>query len=582
MPDIWMDVDAALSEVPVNIVPAIDDTDFKSIEDGITWDQAGMDLVWIFVTTAGVMTTTAVTPTNGGDYDWVNQGDGMYSIEIPDAGGADINNDTEGFGWFKGFCTGVLPWRGPTIGFRAAALNNALVDGGDTLDVNVTAMAANVITAAAINAAAFTTAKFAGDFLTNALIADDAFAVEQFKDAFLTAAKIAGDAITNAKIADNTLGTEQFVADFLTNALIADNALNTEQFVDGFLTAAKIAANAITDAKINAAAFTTAKFAGDFLTNALIADDAFAVEQFKDAFLTAAKIAGDAITNAKIADNTLGTEQFVADFLTNALIADNALNTEQFVDGFLTAAKIAANAITDAKINAAAFTTAKFAGDFLTNALIADNALDTEQFANGAFTVAKFATAYALASECTAARLGELDAANLPTDIANVAAQNVLILADTGALNAQNVLILVDTAALLARIVGTLLAGNHTAQSGDGFARLGAPAGASVSADIAGINIRPTRGAALGIDYPLVSNVDGRTFLTGQALLVAVQVRTDAGAFAPATNAIAEIGVTGIYTLTVSAAEMTGDKITILTTGPNTDARQITIFTQRT
>lgn len=128
MPDIWMDVDAAVAEVPVNVLPLIDDTDFKSREVAITYDQAGMDLVWNFVTTAGAMTQTAVSPTTGGDYDWAHQGDGMYSIEIPASGGGSINNDTEGFGWFTGYATGVLPWRGPTIGFRAAALNNLLID----------------------------------------------------------------------------------------------------------------------------------------------------------------------------------------------------------------------------------------------------------------------------------------------------------------------------------------------------------------------------------------------------------------------------------------------------------------------
>lgn len=125
---IWMDVDAALAEVPVNIMALIDDTDFKSREVSVAYNQAGMDLVWNFVTTAGAMTQTAVTPTTGGDYDWAHQGDGMYSIEIPASGGASINNDTEGFGWFTGYATGVLPWRGPSIGFRAAALNNLLID----------------------------------------------------------------------------------------------------------------------------------------------------------------------------------------------------------------------------------------------------------------------------------------------------------------------------------------------------------------------------------------------------------------------------------------------------------------------
>lgn len=139
MPDLWMNVDAALSEVPVNKFPLIDDTDMKTREESVVYNQSGLDLLWNFVTTAGAMTQTAVTPTDtAGDYDWVNQGNGFYTIEIPASGGASANNDTEGFGWFSGFATGILPWVGPTIGFRAAALNDALIDGGDNLDVNVT------------------------------------------------------------------------------------------------------------------------------------------------------------------------------------------------------------------------------------------------------------------------------------------------------------------------------------------------------------------------------------------------------------------------------------------------------------
>jgi hypothetical protein len=138
MPDMWMDVDSALTEVPVNKVALIDDTDFKTREESVVYNQAGLDLVWNFVTSAGAYTQTAVTPTAAGDYDWTNQGNGMYSIEIPASGGASINNDTEGYGWFTGFATGILPWTGPIIGFRAAAINNALIDGGDVLDVNVT------------------------------------------------------------------------------------------------------------------------------------------------------------------------------------------------------------------------------------------------------------------------------------------------------------------------------------------------------------------------------------------------------------------------------------------------------------
>lgn len=127
-----MDVDIAIASAPVNILSLIDDTDFKSRETSVAYNAAGMDLVWNFTTTAGVTTQTAVTPTTSGNYDWTNLGDGMYAIEMPASGGASINNDTEGVGWFTGIATGVLPWRGPTIGFRAAALNNSLIDAGTT------------------------------------------------------------------------------------------------------------------------------------------------------------------------------------------------------------------------------------------------------------------------------------------------------------------------------------------------------------------------------------------------------------------------------------------------------------------
>lgn len=128
MPDLWMDVDIALSDVPVNIMPLLDATDFKTIEDAVVFNQAGMDLVFNFIDTQGGLTQTAITPASTGNYLWGDQGNGIYTLQIPASGGASINNNTEGFGWFTGFATGILPWRGPTIGFRAAGLNNLLID----------------------------------------------------------------------------------------------------------------------------------------------------------------------------------------------------------------------------------------------------------------------------------------------------------------------------------------------------------------------------------------------------------------------------------------------------------------------
>lgn len=146
MADIWFDVDTALAEVPVNVLPLLDDADAKTIEDAVAYNAAGLALNWHFVTSAGAYTVTAVTPTTAGNYDWADTGtSGIYTIEIPASGGASINNDTEGYGWFTGVATGILPWRSPIYGFRAAAINDALCDGGDYLDVNVEQInAANV------------------------------------------------------------------------------------------------------------------------------------------------------------------------------------------------------------------------------------------------------------------------------------------------------------------------------------------------------------------------------------------------------------------------------------------------------
>lgn len=150
MPDIWMDVDTALTGVPVNLVPLVDDTDFKTIEEGIAYNAAGMDLIWNFITTGGTMTGINVTPTTSGDYDWAHQDGGMYKIEIPASGGISANNDTEGFGWFTGKCDGVLAWRGPMIGFRSADHNNAFTDG--TLAAFLNKIADHVIRRAFQNA----------------------------------------------------------------------------------------------------------------------------------------------------------------------------------------------------------------------------------------------------------------------------------------------------------------------------------------------------------------------------------------------------------------------------------------------
>jgi len=150
------------------------------------------------------------------------------------------------------------------------------------------------------------------------------------------------------------------------------------------------------------------------------------VASFADNAITAASINADAITNAKIADNAIAAENLAADCITNAKIADNAIAAEN----------IAADAITAAKIANGAIDNATFAADV-------------------------GSTAYATNIIALAARkaIDEYDPpTNAEFELRTLPAADYTVVSDLG-----------------------------TVQTGDAFARLGAPAGASVSADIAAV-----------------------------------------------------------------------------------------------
>ena len=84
---IWMDVDTAVI-VPCNLVPVVASADGFTIDETIAWNEGGMDLNWNFVTTAGAVTQTNITPTTAGVHDFTHTGNGMYKIEMTASGGA--------------------------------------------------------------------------------------------------------------------------------------------------------------------------------------------------------------------------------------------------------------------------------------------------------------------------------------------------------------------------------------------------------------------------------------------------------------------------------------------------------------
>lgn len=130
MADMLMNLNVALAAVPVNSVPLVSDSDFKSIQASVVYDAAGMALNWNFVTAVGAFSQTAVVPTNSGNHLWTGVGAGMYALQVPASGGT-INNDTAGFGWFSGVATGILPWRGPIIEFKSPVLTEVATFGNN-------------------------------------------------------------------------------------------------------------------------------------------------------------------------------------------------------------------------------------------------------------------------------------------------------------------------------------------------------------------------------------------------------------------------------------------------------------------
>lgn len=138
--------------------------------------------------------------------------------------------------------------------------------------------------------------------------------------------------------------------------------------------------------------------------------------------------------------------------------------------------------------------------------------------------------------------------------------------------------------------VGSLA--GHTVQTGDNFARLGGPAGASVSADIVAMKTETAaikaktdnlpdgikKNTALNnFEFVMIASSDHVTGKTGET--VTAQRSIDGAAFAACANSVAEVSG-GVYKINFAASDLNGDVITFLFTAANSDARWITIPTQ--
>ena len=115
--------------------PLIDDSDFKTLEESIAYDAAGMDVSLIIEKTDGTSTVTAITLTTGGTSDFSHKDGGYYEVEITAA-----QNAEEGIAYVRGVCTGVLPFESAHYNIVTANVYDSLIKGTDNLEVDATAI----------------------------------------------------------------------------------------------------------------------------------------------------------------------------------------------------------------------------------------------------------------------------------------------------------------------------------------------------------------------------------------------------------------------------------------------------------
>lgn len=258
---------------------------------GLAHNAAGVNFSFHEETQAGA-TFTAITPTTGSTQDWVELGDGYYSIEIT---AAQLN--TAGQAWVAGFFTGVYPFESvhydiidPTNATNLVALIAAWADGG-RLDLILDIIAADTTTDIP---ALIATAQADLDIITGATGVNLLAATQTSIDAIETDS----NALNDTKIPDT-----------ISLAAIADALWN--EVLSGHLTAG-FAGRALSDA------FTAASNLNDTSVPAIkVITDALGATAAAQLNLSANQIITftvDTVTNT----HTPTTTEFQADDITEA------------------------------------------------------------------------------------------------------------------------------------------------------------------------------------------------------------------------------------------------------------------------
>lgn len=128
-------------------------------------------------------------------------------------------------------------------------------------------------------------------------------------------------------------------------------------------------------------------------------------------------------------------------------------------------------------------------------------------------------------------------------------------------------------------------------QTGNSYTRLGAPIGASISADIQTVDTvvdgiaadhpnRPTRNTTLNnFVFLMVDSTDFNTPETG--LTITSEVSKDGGAFSATSNSVTEMS-SGLYKINITSTEMDANVVVLKFTAAGAAQRTVIIYTQPT
>lgn len=144
----------------------------------------------------------------------------------------------------------------------------------------------------------------------------------------------------------------------------ATSASGTVTFPNATLASTtNITAGTITTATTATNVTTVNGLAANVITAASIANDAIGATEVADGTIDAATLATDTITAAKIAADAIGASELAADAIGDSEVATGAIATTAFAAGAIDAAAIATNAIGAAEIADAAIDLATYASD---------------------------------------------------------------------------------------------------------------------------------------------------------------------------------------------------------------------------